>query len=90
MARVYIKNDDKWVDVPDGSKLVALNGQCSIVFACEEGVCGSCLSTILEGAENLEAPSDKEKEMIQMFGGKENQRLLCQAVIKGGEVKIEQ
>ena len=90
MARVYIKNDDKWVDVPDGSKLMALNGQCSILFACGEGVCGSCLATITEGAENLEAPTDKEQQSLQMFGAKEGQRLLCQTVIKSGEVKIEQ
>ncbi len=90
MARVYVKNDDKWVDVPDGSKLSALNGKCSILFACEEGVCGSCLSTIIEGAENLEPPSEKEKQTLEMFGAKPNQRLLCQTVIKGGEVKVEQ
>ena len=90
MARVYIKNDDKWVDVEDGSNLNALDGKCSILFACHEGVCGSCMVTVVEGMENLEPITDKEKEMLQNFGGNENQRLLCQTTIKNGDVKIEQ
>ena len=90
MAKVYIVNDDKWIEVADGSKLIALQNQSSILFACGEGVCGSCLATIKEGEGNLAPPSDYEKQMLQNFGAKPGQRLLCQAVIKGGEAKIEQ
>ena len=90
MARVYVVNDGKWIDVPDGEKLSYLDGKCSILFACRDGVCGSCLSTIVEGMENLEPPSEQEKATLEMLGAAENQRLLCQTVIKGGEVKVEQ
>ena len=90
MARVYIVNDDKEIEVPDGSRLNILNGKCSILFACEEGVCGSCLVTVKEGIENLEPPSEQEKETLRNFGAGENQRLLCQAVIKGGRIVVEQ
>ncbi|RME79129.1 MAG: (2Fe-2S)-binding protein [Methanobacteriota archaeon] len=90
MAKVYIINDDKWVDVPDGENLGKLDGQSSILFACHEGVCGSCLSHIVEGKENLEEPSDYEKQMLEMMGASEDQRLLCITKIKGGEVKVKQ
>jgi ferredoxin len=90
MAKVYIVNDGKWIDVADGSKLIALQNQCSILFACGEGVCGSCLAKITEGEGNLGQPTEYEKQMLQNFGAKPGQRLLCQAVIKSGEAKIEQ
>ncbi len=90
MARVYVKNDDKWIDVEDGSKLDVLDGKCSVLFACREGVCGSCLVTILEGAENIEPPSEAEKATLESLGAAENQRLLCQVVLKKGELKVEQ
>lgn len=90
MARVYIVNDDKWLDVADGAKLIALQDKSSILFACGEGVCGSCLATVKEGGDNLEDPTDYEKQMLQNFGAKPGQRLLCQTVIKKGDVKVEQ
>jgi len=90
MARVFIVNDDKWIDVADNAKLVSLQDKSSILFACGEGVCGSCLATIKEGEANVEPPTDYEKQMLQNFGAKPGQRLLCQAIIKTGEVKIEQ
>ena len=90
MAKVYVKNDDKWIEVEDGTKLDVLDGQCSVLFACKDGVCGSCLVTILEGAENLEPPAETEKTTLESLGASENQRLLCQTVIKKGEVKVEQ
>ncbi len=90
MARVYVKNDDKWIEVDDGAKLDILDGQCSVLFACKDGVCGSCLVTVLEGAENLEPPTDVEKTTLESLGAEPNQRLLCQVVIKGGEIKVEQ
>ena len=90
MARVYVANDDKWIEVKDGERLSVLDGKCSILFACRDGVCGSCLVTVEEGIENLEEPNEQEKATLQMLGAAENQRLLCQAVIKGGEIKVRQ
>ena len=90
MARVYIKNDDKWIEVEDGTKLDVLDGQCSVLFACKDGVCGSCLVNVIEGLENLEPPTDTEKTTLESLGASENQRLLCQVVIKEGEIKVEQ
>ncbi len=90
MAKVYFVNDDKEVEVPDGSNLRILEGKLSVLFACGEGICGSCMVTVKEGLENLEPPNEQEKATLENFGAKPNQRLLCQAVIKSGRIVIEQ
>lgn len=90
MAQVEIKNDGKTVEIPDGSALVELDGKCSILFACKAGACGSCKVKVLEGAENLEPPSEDEKNGLATFDAAPNERLLCLAKIKGGKVVVEQ
>lgn len=90
MAKVYVVNDDKEIEVPDGSNLGILDGKCSILFACHEGTCGSCLVHVREGMENLEEPNEIEKAALENFGAEKDQRLMCQAVIKGGRIVIEQ
>lgn len=88
MAKVYVVNDGKTIEVPDGSLLVELDGKSSIPFACREGVCGSCLVEVVEGMENLEPPSEQEKTALESFATSPNQRLLCLTKIKSGEVKV--
>ncbi len=88
MAKVHIKNENKTVEIPDGSNLVDLEGKSSVIFACKVGTCGACIATIVSGAENLNPPGDVEKMYLDAFGGG-NKRLLCQTVIKKGEVTIE-
>ena len=90
MAKVYIVNDEKEIEVKDGELLGVLDGKTSILFACHEGVCGSCLTHVLEGAENLETPSDYEKAQLEVMGAQPDQRLLCITKIKGGYVKLKQ
>ncbi|MBU0586368.1 (2Fe-2S)-binding protein [Candidatus Micrarchaeota archaeon] len=89
MAKVTIKNENKTVEIPDGSNLAELEGKTNIVFACKVGSCGACIATILSGAENLSAPTEIEKMYLDNFAPGQNKRLLCQAVIKGGEVTVE-
>lgn len=88
MAKIHIKNEGKTIELPDGSNLVELEGKSGIIFACKVGTCGACMATIISGAENLAPPTEAEKIYLDAFGGK-NKRLLCQTVIKGGEVTIE-
>ncbi len=89
MAKVHIKNENKTVEIPDGSCLVDLEGKTNVIFACKVGTCGACMATIIKGVENLEAPNDVERMYMDSFGTGPSKRLLCQAVIKGGEVTIE-
>ncbi|MEM4295562.1 MAG: 2Fe-2S iron-sulfur cluster-binding protein [Candidatus Anstonellales archaeon] len=90
MAKVYIVNDDKTIELNDGESLGTLDGKCSILFACHEGVCGSCLTHVVEGMENLEQPSEYEKGQLSMMGAQPDQRLLCITKIKSGSVKLKQ
>ncbi len=89
MAEVEIKNDGKSVQVPDGSLLAELDGKCSILFACKVGSCGSCKVRVLEGMENLEAPSEAEKSGLAIFATEPSERLPCVCKIKKGKVKVE-
>ncbi len=88
MAKIHIKNENKTIEIPDGSNLTELEGKTNIIFACKIGTCGACIATIVNGAENLSVPTETEKMYLDAFGSA-NKRLLCQTIIKKGEVSIE-
>ena len=78
----------------NGSKEVEINKdedhlescqKVDIPFSCEDGKCGTCLSEVLSGMENLTPITEKEKQ----FGLEENERLMCQCRLTGGEVEID-
>jgi ferredoxin len=71
-------------EVQDGEKVHQPAEELGVQFGCEDGVCGTCIVEVEEGAENFEPLTDKEKEM----GLEPAQRLCCQAKIKSGEVKF--
>jgi ferredoxin len=89
MAKVNIKNENKTVEVPDGSLLAELDGKCGILFACKTGSCGSCKVKVVEGMENLEEANDVEKAGLATFGSDPKDRLLCVCKIKKGEITVE-
>jgi ferredoxin len=91
MAIVKIVNTGKEYEVPDGSNLMKLKEFTDeIIFACGVGMCGSCLARIVEGKENLEEPTEVEREYLEQFApDRDDLRLLCQTVIKSGTVVIE-
>mgnify|MGYP001617027258 CR=1 FL=1 len=61
-----------------------------IMFACEDGVCGTCLIRTTAGMENLSPMDEKERETLQAMGmDPSTQRLACQCKVKG-DVTIEQ
>ena len=45
------------------------------------GVCGRCRVRVVEGAENLSAPTSVEVRFSKGFG--EGERMACQAVVQG-------
>jgi len=81
-----VKVDGETREVPDGAPIKDACKELGIVFACEDGLCGACTTTVLEGGENLGEPNEKEKER-GMHTGK---RLMCQCKISGGEVSLDQ
>ncbi len=85
MPKVLFKNDNLTVECPAGTKLVDLaeSKGASINFSCKEGVCLTCLVTVVSGGQNLNAMTENEKSTLEAFGAKPNQRLACQVVVNG-------
>ena len=79
-----IRFEGQETEVSDGSKILEACEEMGVPFGCQDGLCGTCISTVLQGMENLEPVNVKEEEM----GLAKDQRLMCQCVIRGGLVEI--
>lgn len=84
MAKI-IFNDDEEAEVADGAPIKAACEEAGVPFACEEGVCGTCIVEVEEGMENL---TEFTEEEFDFLGDQEQERLACQCRIKGGCVKV--
>ena len=84
MAKLVL-NDDEEVIVPDGERIASSCEEAGVPFACEEGVCGTCVIEVEEGMENLSPFTQEEEDFL---GEEENERLACQCKIRSGTVKI--
>lgn len=80
-----LKSRSQQVEVPDGSRLEDAAEALGAPFGCRHGVCGACLTVVVDGAENLCALTDQE----QTFGLQDGERMLCQCVILGGAVTLD-
>ena len=79
-----LKSDSKEIEVSDGESVIESCEILGVPFGCTSGVCGTCMTTVIEGMENLSELSPNEVAM----GVSPPERLMCQCFIKGGEVKI--
>ncbi len=61
------------------------SAELGVLFGCLSGVCGKCATTVLSGLNNLSAPTEEEKAMKLDA----NRRLMCQAKINKGTVKLD-
>ncbi len=92
MPKVIFQNTGQEAEAEDGTPLkdVVRDAGWPIMFACEDGVCGTCLIRTTAGMENLSPIDEKEKETLQAMGmDPSTQRLTCQCKLKG-DVTIEQ
>lgn len=80
-----IFNEDEEIEVEDGTPLKEVCEESGVPFACEEGVCGTCVVEVTEGMENLTEFTEEEMDFL---GEQEEERLACQCKIKGGCVKL--
>ena len=80
-----LKSDSEEVELADGSQIIDAAEELGVCFGCQSGNCGACLTNVSAGMENLSDYSGNE----EAFGVEGRERLLCQCVIKGGEVTIE-
>lgn len=85
MAKIVFNNDEN-VEIPDGSPIKEVCEEFGVPFACEEGVCGTCVIEVDEGMENLSSFTQEEEDFLGEMGC---ERLACQCKIKSGSVKIK-
>lgn len=86
MARLKFRNTDEEVELPDGSKIAEACEEAGVPFACTEGVCGTCVVEVMEGHDNLSAPTQEEKDFLGDDAYQE--RLACQCTLKKGSVTL--
>lgn len=78
-------NEEEEFDIPPGSPIKSYCEEAGVPFACEEGVCGTCVIEVEEGMENL---SEFTQEEADFLGEQETERLACRCKIKSGSVKV--
>lgn len=73
------------VSVPRGTRIVEVAEKvgANIPFGCKENDCGDCMVEVVEGADNLSAPSVLEIDLLKQKFGKPSNRLACQAMVLG-------
>ena len=86
MPKLIIENEDEF-DLEDNSSIKKVCEDSGIPFACEEGVCGTCVIEIIDGHENLTPPTEEEEDFLGEDTDEE--RLACQCKIKSGTVKVK-
>ncbi|MBU1151679.1 (2Fe-2S)-binding protein [Patescibacteria group bacterium] len=92
MPKVTFKNTGEEAEVEAGAKLmdVTRDKGWSIAYGCEDGMCGTCIISVVSGMENLNEVSDKEKDTLEAMGMDPSvHRLACQCKVNG-DVVIEQ
>lgn len=93
MAKITFLSIGQTVSASVGEKLVDVcNRETSpILFGCQDGVCGTCLSTVKKGNEYLSEQNEQEKETLELYAATEKQRLICQcAIVKDGDIEIDE
>lgn len=85
MPRIYFRDDNVTANIKQGETLMKACGEegTSIAFGCRQGRCGTCLTTIVKGNENLAPPDIHEQLTLQAIEAKPGQRLSCQAKVLG-------
>ncbi|PCI75599.1 ferredoxin, partial [Candidatus Aerophobetes bacterium] len=59
----------------EGDELKSVLEDMGVPFACEEGICGTCVIEVIEGGENLTGRTEEEEDFL---GDVDNERLGCQ------------
>lgn len=85
MAKLIFNNQEE-IELNDGSPIKEVCEEMGIPFACEEGICGTCIIEIVEGKENLTPMTEEE---LDFLGEQNIERLACQCRIQKGCVKIK-
>ena len=85
MAKIISAKTGQEIEVPNGQPIKEACRKLDVLFGCEDGLCGTCMIDIVEGADNLSELNEKETDLER----DRNHRLACQCKIEKGEVKID-
>jgi ferredoxin len=85
MATIIHNKTEESKEVDDGSEIRQAAEELGIPFGCRDGLCGTCMTDIVEGADNLNELNQKEKDLER----DREHRLSCQARINSGTIKIQ-
>jgi len=86
MPRVKFIPLNKERDIRSNATLLAAANQVDVPLgqSCSgEGICGWCRVRVVEGVENLVAPTPLEKRLMTQYGFQEDERAACLAKVKG-------
>ena len=84
-CKIIFENTGEEKELEPDSPIAQICEEVGVPFACTEGVCGTCVVEVIEGAENLSPQTQEEKDFL---GEQDRERLACQCKIKGGCVKL--
>lgn len=87
MGRLFFDSETLGVDIPDGARILEVCKENGVNFACQDGLCGSCVIKVSDGRENLTAPTLEEEDFFGMPS--QDERLACQCALKHGTVRIK-
>lgn len=78
------------VTAPAGTRIIEISEKIGsgITYGCREGDCGTCLTYVLEGAENLSEPTALETRVLKENLAGTNERLACQCQVMRGAVTV--
>lgn len=85
MPQIKFVPDRKTVEVDAGTDLqtVAEREETFLSFGCRNGMCGTCLVTVVSGMRHLNPPTKEEETTLGELGAGINQRLACQLTVSG-------
>lgn len=89
-AKVTFSDVAITVNIPAGTRIIEVSEKVGsgIIYGCREGDCGTCMTHVESGVENLSEPSVLESKVLKENLAGRNDRLACQCQILGGEVKV--
>lgn len=92
MPHVTFQTTGQSASAQDGEMLrqVTQSNNWDIPYACENGICGTCIVKATQGKENLSEMEEQERQTLQALGADDGEhRLACQCKVKG-DVTIQQ
>ena len=90
MPKITFLPAKREIEAENGTTILmaATRNGIKILHECTEGICGTDIARIVEGAENLSEKSDNEDLTLETMDAAEGCRLCCMAKVLG-DVLIE-